>query len=184
VVLSQHIWSQWVTECLVTVQFHMWGVTDVYFCLWFVNISKCKKEAFHCDRNYHFCSWKCTVVWYTEFSTVESYGRKKSYKKVSQQIYKLVCCCFSLFQINNILTDEQVLKKRFRFKEDTKVTITCSFKRNIRQYWSVFRTMFTGVFKTLILGKQCIKLICKHSQNTALHETKQIYSLCSDSRVL
>jgi hypothetical protein len=50
--------------------------------------------------------------------------------------------------------------------------------------------MSTGVFKTLIPGNQCIKVICKHSQNTALHETIQMYSgtknssLYSDSRVL
>jgi hypothetical protein len=45
----------------------------------------------------------------------------------------------------------------------------------MRQQWSAFITMSTGVFKMLIPGNWYIKVICKHSQNIAVCETTYVY---------
>jgi len=102
------------------------------FCLWFENICTSNKEAFHCDGTYYFCH-EYSQQLIQGVSTVENEVKKKSYKNISQQICRLVSCSFSALQINNISTYEQVCKKRFHFKEDTRVIIRCSSSRNMRQ---------------------------------------------------
>jgi hypothetical protein len=93
----------------------------------------------------------CGTVQYWASFVVENCVRKKSCKKCRSELRS---------RFPRVSIGEQVSKKRFLGKGNGRAFITLSFRRNVRRYCSVFRSMSSKTFKPLIPWNRCITVIC------------------------